>query len=195
MDLDSLISHFVQNPLLLFFLAAYIGGEELIVPLAVLVGQGLWNVESLFIACLVATILADTTWFLLGRHGVQRRKFFQKYQYRFEKASVYFRKIAKSEFGILLTTKFIYGTRIFSIIFLSIEGLALPKFIFLNSIVTFIWLSCIVMVGWMIGKGSSLFLNIYKHPIYIGLGLIGLIVLFRVTRHYFAKRILPELEK
>jgi membrane protein DedA with SNARE-associated domain len=195
MDLQSLLFHFAQNPLLLFFLAAYIGGEELIIPLAVLVGQGLWDVETLFTVCFVATVLADITWFLLGRHGVQRRKFFQKYQHRFEKASTFFRRIAKSEMGILLTTKFIYGTRIFSIIFLSLEGLALPKFILLNSIVTFIWLSCIVTIGWMIGRGSSLFLNIYKHPVYIGLGLITLIVLFHTARHYFAKRFLPELEK
>lgn len=186
---------FAEHPIILFFLAAYIGGEELIVPLAVLVGQGLWSVETLFITCFIATVLADASWFLLGRHGVRQRKFFQKYEHRFERASVFFRKIAKSELGILLTTKFIYGTRIFSIIFLSLEGLALPKFIIINSLVTFIWLSCIVTLGWMIGRGSSLFLNIYRHPVYITLGLILIVVLFHVIRHYFSRKFLPELEK
>lgn len=195
MDFSSLVSQFAQHPIILFFIAAFFGGEELIVPLAVLVGQGLWDVQTLFAVCYLATLISDAGWFLLGRHGVRQRKFFQKYEQRFEKASAFFRRIARSEMGILLTTKFIYGTRIFSIIFLSLEGLSLPRFVGINAIVSFVWLTCVITLGWMIGRGSSFFLNIYRHPIYMTLGLILLIVLFHVVRHAFAKRFLPELEK
>lgn len=195
MELSTLFQKFAEYPVILFFLSAFFGGEELIIPLAILVGHGLWSLQLLFLVCFIATLFADVSWFLLGRHGVQKRKFFQKYQRRFEKASKFFRRIAKSEMGILLTTKFIYGTRIFSIIFLSIEGVALSRFVKLNSLVTFIWLSCIVFLGWMIGRGSALFLNLSQHRFYIGAGILLIIIVFHYLRHYFAHRFLPELEE
>lgn len=195
MDFHTLLSQFAQHPVILFFLAAYLGGEEIIVPLAVLVGQGLWDVGTLFVVCYIATVLADASWFLLGRHGVRETHFFRKYEHRFQKASVLFRKIARSELGILLTTKFIYGARIFSIIFLSLEGVSLSRFVLLNSFVVFIWLSCVITVGWMIGRGSSFFLSIYRHPVYLSAGLIVLIVIFHTARHIITKKFLPELEQ
>jgi len=196
MDIQFLLNTLRDHPIILFFLAAYIGGEEMIIPLAILVGHGLWSLWLLFTVCFIGTLFADLTWFLLGRHGIQKRRFFQRYKEKYTKMSTFIRKLAKTEIGLLLITKFIYGTRIFTIILISLEGLSINKFIKINSLVILIWLPIITGIGWMIGRGSSLFVNLYEHPIELSVGIIAIIVLFHIARNYLSKKLLPkELQK
>ncbi len=196
MNFHFLLSQLIDHPIILFFISAYFGGEELIIPLAILVGHGLWDFQTLFITTFISTLIADLTWFMLGRHGIQKRKFFERYQHRYKKISHFIRKIAKSELKLLLITKFIYGTRIFSIIYLSLEGLSVSKFLKLNFFVILIWLSTITGMGWMVGKGSAFFVNIYEHPLILIAGILVLVFLFHFIRNYFSQKFLPvKLQK
>jgi len=196
MDFHFLLSQLVDHPIILFAISAYIGGEELIIPLSILVGHGLWDLQTLFIATFISTIMADLTWFLLGRHGIQKHRLFERHKHRYKKISKFIRKISKSEFKLLLITKFIYGTRIFSIIYLSLEGLSISKFLKLNFFVVSIWLSAIIGMGWMIGKGSTFFVNIYEHPLILTTGILILIFIFHFGRNYFSQKFLPaKLQK
>lgn len=189
MELQNLLDHFKENPQLLFFLAALIGGEELIVPLAFLVGTGLWDFPTLFIFCAIGTVIADTAWFLLGRHGIQKSTLFKKHAEKYQKVKTLIKKIAHREFNLLLITKFIYGTRIFTIIHLSLEETHLYRFVALNSIVILLWLSVILNIGWWAGKGSSTLSSLYEHPLYLGLGIIVTLLIFHLFRNLVSKKL------
>lgn len=189
MDLQSFLNHFQENPQLLFFFAALIGGEELIVPLAFLVGTGLWDIPSLFIFSAIGTIVADVAWFLLGRHGIQKTAFFKRHSGKHEQVKKLIRKVAKHEFNLLLLTKFIYGARIFTIIHLSLEETHLYRFIALNSIVIVVWLTVIINIGWWAGRGSTWLTSLVEHPLALVLGVLATLVLFHLGRNLVGKKL------
>lgn len=189
MELQNLLDHFTKNPQLLFFLAALMGGEELIVPLAFLVGTGLWDWPTLFIFTAIGTLVADVGWFLLGRHGIQKSALFKKNTEKYKKVTTLIKKIADHEFNLLLITKFIYGTRIFTIIHLSLEETHLSRFIALNSVVILLWLTVILNIGWWAGKGSSFLSSLMEHPLYMGLGVPTTLALFHIFRNIVSNKL------
>ncbi len=192
MGIDFLFSSLANHPIVLFFVLAFIGGEESIIPLAIIVGGGRWDIKTLFVVSFVSTMCADLTWFLLGRHGIKEHRLFKRHQNNYNKISLFIRKISKNDFVLLLITKFIYGTRIFSIIYLSLEGVSVTKFFRMNFLVILVWLPVIVGGGFMIGRGSSLFSDIHKHPIYLSISILLLVIAFHFVRSYFSKKFLPS---
>lgn len=192
MDASSLIDSFRDQPFLLFFLASFIGGEELMIPLAFLVGTGLWDFPTLFTACFLGTLVSDTLWFSLGRHGIQKTRLFQKYKEKYIKVEAFFAKISKSDCAILLISKFLYGTRIFMLFHFGIGGTPKSKFLLMNMGVITVWLPLVLGLGWFAGKGSTFFTQLYSHPAWVLIGLGLVIVLYHVLRNQLAKRVLPS---
>ena len=192
--LDSLLTTFNTYPLVIYFVAAVLGGEELLIPLAILTGHGFGDFFGLYAMGFLGTLLSDCLWFLLGRHGLQQRKIFQRHHGRYEVVSKTIRKLAKTDVGLLMVTKFIYGTRIFTILYLSVEGTSFPRFVKIMIPIILVWLLCVVGMGWLIGKGSTFFLNIYEHPMIASLCFVSLLLLFHFVRHSFSKKFLPNQE-
>lgn len=191
MDISSLIEHFKDQPFLLFLIASFVGGEELMIPLAFLVGTGLWDFPTLFAACFLGTLVADTLWFLLGRHGIQKSKLFQKHKERYKKVEAFFAKISKNDFVVLLISKFLYGTRIFMLFHFGIGGMPKGKFLLMNIGVIVAWLPLVLALGWFAGRGSSTITRLYEHPAWVLVGVGLALVLFHVIRNQIAKRVLP----
>lgn len=192
MELSTLIQEFQNHNLLLFFFAALIGGEEVMIPLAFLVGTGLWDLQTLFLGCFLGTVLSDALWFLLGRHGLQNNKLFKRHKSKYEKIVGFLKKISKKDFVILLVTKFIYGTRIFTILHFGVSEITKTKFLIMNSAVILIWLPIALGLGWFAGKGSSFFLEAYAHPLWIFMGIGLILVLYHFVRNQISKRVLPQ---
>ncbi len=192
MDLPSLIEQFQNHAFLLFFIASLIGGEEVMIPLAFLVGTGLWDIQTLFLACFIGTLVSDTLWFLLGRHGLQKTELFKKHKGKYDKVVHFLNKISKKDFVVLLVTKFLYGTRIFTILHFGVSSMPKSRFILLNSIVILVWLPLALNIGWFAGKGSSFFLGIYEHPLWFFTSIAGVILIYHFLRNQLASRILPK---
>lgn len=192
MDLSTLVQQFQAHPFLLFFLAALIGGEEIMIPLAFMVGTGLWDFKTLLIACFLGTLVSDTLWFLLGRHGLQKTKLFKKHEDKYKKVVEFLNKISKNNFIVLLVTKFLYGTRIFTILHFGVSKISKSKFLLMNSVVIMVWLPIALGIGWFAGKGSSLFLGIYTHPIWFFTGVGFIILFYHFIRNQIARHVLPK---
>ena len=82
----------------------------------------------------------------------------------------------KSDFQVLFITKFLYGSRLPTIIYLSRERLKIKSFLGYSLITNFIWVSLIFLIGWSAGKGISLATNISNNLV-LYLILIGIILL------------------
>ncbi len=193
MEIQDFIDHFAEYPFVLFFLAALLGGEEIIFPLAFLVGRAWWDLELLILGSFIGTMVSDLAWFLLGRHGIQKTKFFQKHTAKYEIAKKLFQKLAKHEFNLMLITKFIYGTRIMTIFHLSIGGMSIIRFLSYSACTISLWLNVVIGIGWWAGKGSVFLNKLYEHPASLVLSLISLLVLFHIARHLISKKIGKKL--
>jgi len=190
--IDTLFQYFKDQPALLIFIGAVIGGEEVILTFAFLAAQKLWSVETAFIYCYLGTLASDIGWFLLGKHTLHRMGFFQRFLGRYERIKHFLKKISNRPFILLLITKFIYGTRIFTIMYVGMEGLSLIKFIGYNVFVILAWLPIVVGLGWLAGKGVSQVANVYEHT-WLVFGIILLFIICTVwARKIFSKKVLHQ---
>lgn len=188
---DSILNHLAGHPMLLFFFAAFIGGEETTIPVAILVGRGWSDFWTLYLFCCLGSFAIDSSLFLMGRYGLKHRQFFKGFQKRYSKVSQLIQGISKNEFWILFTTKFVYGARTFSVIYLSLEGISLKRFLVIDVLVILVWMFLVTGFGWLIGRGSTFFTHLYKHPVILVASIILLILVVHLIRGRFAKKILP----
>ena len=69
----------------------------------------------------------------------------------------------KKALMILLSTKFIYGTRILTIIYMGIKGMSFKDFLFNDFLIGLIWMSIIVLLGWFAGNSFKVILGLFKN--------------------------------
>jgi membrane protein DedA with SNARE-associated domain len=194
MELHGLIEHYSHHPDLLFFVAAVVGGQEMILPLAFLVGEGFWNIPHLFAVTFVATIAVDLFWFGLARLG-RRWKWLQNWIQRDGKVKRFAQRMSKNEASLLFMTKFILGTRVVSVLYLSLEGLKVFRFMLLNILVTIPWLAIVIGIGWLAGRGSTFFGNLMRHPVLLTIGVVSLVLLFQWGKRILERKVLePETQ-
>lgn len=191
MDLDSIITSLASHPTVVFFFAAFIGGEETTVPVAILVGRGWSDFWTLFIFCCLGSFAIDTILFLLGRFGLKYKNLFKRFHHRYNKISDFIQGISKNEFWILFITKFVYGARTFSVIYLSLEGVSLKRFLLIDVAVILVWMFIVTGFGWLVGRGSTFFINIYEHPLRFIACVLLLVAIGHFIRTRFAKKLIP----
>jgi len=140
------------------FFGAFFFGETVIITAAFLAGQGIWSVYTVFILAFFGTIISDSLWFLFGQsilHVITRWKRGRKKVHELEKEEVPLKK--HTPFFVLLFIKFLYGTRILTIIYLSSRKMSFWLFTLFNAIGTTIWLIVMISIGWGAAKGTSQF--------------------------------------
>ncbi len=124
------------------FAGAFLFGETVIISSALIVfSQGL-SVPLAVGLAFFGTVLSDLIWFLLGssvvRRRLERNGTWDKHQDFIARLNQLF---GKRPFLILLVIKFLYGTRILTIVYLSIRKMPIWQFLFFNSLGTILWLS------------------------------------------------------
>lgn len=147
--LDLLASHSI----LIIFLGSFFFGETVIISAAYATAQGVWSLPMVYIVAFIGTITADIIWFLGGQRLAHLTKRWARYQTQYEKLIVAIQKITHGRpFLIMLVIKFLYGTRILTILFLSTSHVRLRTFILFDCIGTLIWLAVMISIGWLAGK-------------------------------------------
>ncbi|PIZ50586.1 hypothetical protein COY27_06600 [Candidatus Woesearchaeota archaeon CG_4_10_14_0_2_um_filter_33_13] len=174
----TILSFFLQYTPLLSFLGAIIGGEETLILLSILASQGHLLVWTVFIFFYMGIITSDLLWYFIGRtklfDWMIKRKYISKVYLRWDK--LLNRATKGNNFQALLITKFLYGLRLPTIMYLARERMHFKSFLFYTIIVNFIWTSIIMMIGWSAGKGISLATDLSNNLI-LYLVLIGITML------------------
>ncbi|MBC8207516.1 MAG: VTT domain-containing protein [Kiritimatiellales bacterium] len=160
------------------FTGSFFFGETVIFTAAFLAAEGLWPVTDVFWLSLAGTVLSDMVWFLFGQRIL---KLFHKYEKYREQSTRLLDALGgitgRRPFLALLFTKFLYGTRILTIVYLSMRKVGFATFVFYEIIGTLLWLPVILAVGWL--AGSSLinlmpFLDGFESAaLYLALVIIG----------------------
>ncbi len=191
MEISSSILHLLtlyQLPAI--FLGAFFFGETVIISAAVLAARGYWSVSTVFFLSLVGTVLSDCIWFFCGTYFL---KFTHRWVPYREKYKSFIEKLEKKSlrhsFLILLFFKFLYGTRIITIIYLSLRKMRFLTFFIFDTIGSFLWLLFMVSIGWFAGKGIINLMPWLDRAEYTLLILVAVIVIFKLGTIWINKKI------
>lgn len=187
------MSTFIETLLLSYqlpaiFLGAFFFGETVILTAAFLSGHGIWSLSNVFLLSFAGTIVSDGMWFLFGQF------FFRLARKRIDNQEKYLQLITKLDtitgqkpFLSLLFIKFLYGTRILTILYLSIRKIGFWTFIVFDALGTVLWLIVMISIGWLAGKGISNFIPFVQKTEYALLAIALLVVIFKLTTLWIQK--------
>jgi membrane protein DedA with SNARE-associated domain len=176
-----------DHTVLIFLLGSFFSGEEVVLAFAFLAGQGFWSGELLYFCVCAGTLCSDIAWFWIGRYSHRKDNFIKRFIDKHKVKIPFQKELSCHPFLLLLVTKFIYGVRIFTIFYVAVEGLSFRKFfIYIIPCIAIIQV-LVIGSGWLAGKGSSLFLDIYKDTtmtlaILLGIGIITYTLKRKITK-------------
>ncbi len=188
--MQEIITEFlIQYNVPALFAGAVLFGETVILTASFLAAQGWWSLSTVFWVTLFGTVLSDCIWFVFG-NGIMKREAFRKHEVKYQKLITKLdKKIGNRPYLSLLLIKFLYGTRILTIIYLSFRKIKFWQFVVFDFLGTSFWLFVIMLLGYFAGKGYDRVIDIFHH---IGYGLTALLVffiLYRIVNVWISKKI------
>ena len=193
MEQSLVISLLSRYELPAIFLGAFFFGESVILAATFLAAEGVWPLYGVFWLSLTGTLVADCMWFLLSKPlfaylnrwgGIEA-----KYGHYLQKLE---NKDPRKQFYYLIFFKFLYGTRIITIMYTSIQKMPFWKFIVIDTISTILWLTTMMGVGWLIWKGIVHALPTLHIIQYTLTATIVLVILVRLFTKWTSNKIIKE---
>lgn len=140
------------------FFAAFLFGETLIIPAAALAAHGQFSPWAVGAWAYLGTFVSDALWFRLAGIAERHLAKHEGRLHRYQRVLAWLdRRFGTRPERALLFIKFVYGTRIATIVYLSLRKIAYRVFLALNGVGTAIWVAVVVTVGWLAGKGLEAF--------------------------------------
>jgi membrane protein DedA with SNARE-associated domain len=187
------MEYLMQYQAVALFLGAFFFGETVIISSAFLSGQGFISPITLLSMAFLGTVVSDMIWFIVGRKILTLLHRWEKYKIQSEKVFPHLEKVFHHKlFLILLFIKFLYGTRILTILYLSMHRMKTGTFILYNSLGTLLWLAVILPIGWLAGKSIINILPFLNKIHYVVLSLVVLVVVFRYVSQWLSNKITKE---
>jgi len=185
-----LILEYPSLQYLIIFLGAAVGGELALFTIAFLAAQGIISPVASITFSFLGALSADSMWFLLGRTTTAKKIILHRYAN--PTITVITKAIEKvsrgSHFWALVFAKFLVGTRIIILIYISNLSFSFGEFIRYNVIATIIWLAVIGPIGFLSGLGFTYVADIFQ-SLYAGVGFVLLILIVIVILQLWLKKI------
>lgn len=178
---------------LLVFLGTALGGEIFLITFAFLAAQGMISLYALLPLSFLGTYASDTMWFLIGRTLL----FNKVTEHRFANPAVYvitetIQRISRgSYFLALVFAKFLFGTRVVTIVYTSKTGLSLNKFLYYNAYAVFLWAIVVIPIGYVSGLGFTYLAEVLEN-IYAAIGFLLLFLVLIVVLQIWLKKIFSK---
>ncbi|MBI2410806.1 MAG: VTT domain-containing protein [Candidatus Kerfeldbacteria bacterium] len=180
--MDTQIINFLSHHhVSIIFLGAFFFGETVIIAAAYLAAQGLWSPATVFLLAFFGTMASDICWFWIGGkfHGAIEKR--ASYQVQQQKYAHFLKKLTgEKPFLALLFIKFLYGTRILTLLYLSMRKVRMRYLVIYNAIGTIFWLAVIIPIGWLTQKGLTTAVPLLGKLEYSLLGILMLIILIKI---------------
>ncbi len=170
------LQYLSQYPILVSLLIGIFTGEEVILVLAFLSAQGVLPLWIVLVFVPMGTFICDVFFFSLEKtRFVKRIKEWKYFSKGYEKLDAHIGKLTKDRhIHTLFYTKFIYGTRIVTLIFLGLKEIKYSKFFKYNIVVTIIWALIVIPLGYLAGKGYQIIVDVFRS---VELGLLFILIL------------------
>ena len=175
------------------FWGAFFFGETVIITAAFLAGSGWWSLATVFWLALAGTVISDVGWFFAGRYIASRSRRWADRQARHGQFLARVDQLfGQRPFLVLLFIKFLYGTRILTIIYLSLRKVPLALFILFDTIGTIIWLAVMLTIGWLASQGLGNLFPILQKTEYALSLLVVIIIGYKLVTAWIAKQLNNE---
>src|SRR3989344_1774521 len=142
-----------------------------------------------YLMIFLGTLSSNVLWFVLGRTKTADKIF----NHRYAIATILLiteaiRKISRgNHLFALIFAKFLIGTRVVLILYVSKTRIAFKNFIFDDMLAILVWLLVLVPIGFLSGLGFTFISGILQN-IYAGIGFVILILFLFVTLQMWLKR-------
>ncbi len=174
---------------LVIFFGAGFGGEFALLVLGFLAAQDIISIFPLIIVGFSGTLFSDTLWFLLGRTRMVKRII--SHRYANTTVAVINQAISRvsrgSHFTALIIAKFLVGTRVLLIMYVSSTNIGFRDFIRYDLVAIFLWILVVLPIGFLSGLGFTYFSQILEN-IYAAIGFILLIILLVIMLEIWLKK-------
>ncbi len=173
------------------FVGSFFFGESVIITLSVLGKSIGLTFGRIFIMALLGTVLADLTWFKFGDVLLKDIKLIDRWNERVSKEySPLVKRITRHGPVLsLLYIKFLYGTRVLTILYLSSVKVSIRKFLIFDTIGTIAWLSVIVGFSWSLGASAKSVIREIQDVAYLILIAIAILIAFRIFSKWMQTRL------
>jgi membrane protein DedA with SNARE-associated domain len=196
--LTILITPFLGN---FFYPIALIGsiisGNIFVLFLSTLAGQGSLSIFKVWIMALAGTLIADTIWYNLGKTNFinkiarDRRTIYNFYTIK--KALT--KSQEKNNFTVFLVSKFIYGMRVLTLMYAGRRHMHADHFIKYNYTATTIWVTFIVSIGFLAGKGFTKLFEIFNSMIQTIATFLIILAIIYLIWYFLGKAFINRLKK
>jgi len=189
-EITSIFSFFGYYTPIISFIGAIIGGEETLILLSILASHSILNIWYILIFFYIGINVSDLLWFFLGISRIfdwlAKRRIWEKIHVHFQKR---LQKGKHSNFSLLFITKFVYGTRVPTIVYMARNGLELRTFFIYTLTINAIWTILITFIGWSAGKGIAIAQTISNNIIVYILLITIVLILFNIITKKISYRI------
>ena len=193
--LHVLILHYPAFQFIIIFLGAAFGGELALFTISFLAAQGILHIFPLVVFSFFGAFSADILWFSLGRTSLAEKII--SHRYASPTISIITQAVDRVSKGnrlvALIFAKFLVGTRIVLIMYVSRTDLALKRFARLDAIAVLVWLLLVIPIGFISGLGFT-YLAEFFHNLYIEIGLILLILFIVVIIQIWLEKVFIKKE-
>lgn len=156
-----------------FFPLAILGsmflGNFFIFAASALIANGTFEFWKVLVCVFIGVNITDLFWFFVGKSRI-----INYFHLRLKDYSGSYKNLEnkirnsgdgrkKSKFFVLLFSKYIYGIEALMVVFFSKMGMTFKKFLFYNIPVSIIWVSTLVSIGWMAGRGYIELVRVYDN--------------------------------
>ena len=195
MDTNFVIEFLSWYQMPALFLGAFLFGETVVLAAAFLAAQGLWSAWTVWWLTLLGTLSADALWFFYGQKILSffhRWEIYRRYREKF--LAKLERTTGTRPYLSLLFIKAVYGTRILTIIYLSLRRVNFLTFLVFDAIGSAWWLGVIVLFGSLAGKSITELLPIVDNLEYAALAIVLIVVIWRIIFSWLSQKTIKELE-
>lgn len=179
--LHAFILHYPSFQYAIIFFGAAFGGELALLTLAFLSAQGILPIFPLMALSFLGTFSSDMLWFVIGRTTLAKRII--SHRYASPTILIITQAVDRVSRGnrlvALILAKFLVGTRVVLIMYVSKTDLELRRFFRYDTVAVFLWLAVVIPIGFISGLGFTYLAEVF-HNLYIAAGLI-LLVLFMIA--------------
>ncbi len=183
----------LQNYIPLVSLVSGLVLGDFLIFLAMLAGAGKANISTIFAFAFLGSIVHDLLFFAAAKSDIFK-KIAKKIGLKKNKIKILrtiLNMTKKNRFFTLLIAKFIYGVRDATILYYAHNENRLKKYLMNTISAEFLWLSSILAVGWLAGRGFSEILKIFKGLekalLFIVIFLVGSLILHKIITTVFNK--------
>jgi len=185
-----LIDILEQYGYIIVLLGTIIGGELVILAAVFLASIGMLNIYLVVILGMAGIIISDNFWYFIGAKARGKLNYsslsspksifpFKKIQHKIDDFK---EKFADHYAKFIILSKFVYGTRIITLVTSGYQNVLYKKFVIFNLIGSVLWMTIIVFLGYVMGVSWNYLTEYNESAKYYVL--FGILILF-VIRYIF----------